>query len=46
MVLVDTAVWVDLFSGLATSQVTTLESLIARREDICLCGVILTEESD
>jgi len=43
MVLVDTTVWVDLFSGLATSQVTRLESLIARREDICLCGVILTE---
>jgi len=43
MVLVDTTVWIDLFSGLATSQVTALESLIARREDICLCGVILTE---
>jgi hypothetical protein len=43
MVLVDTTVWVDLFSGLTTPQVTTLELLITRREDICLCGVILTE---
>ncbi len=43
MVLVDTTVWVDLFSGLTTPQVTLLESLIAQREDICLCGVILTE---
>jgi len=43
MVLVDTTVWIDLFSGLSTSQVALLESLIAQREDICLCGVILTE---
>jgi len=43
MVLVDTTVWVDLFSGLTTPQVTTLELLIAQREDICLCGVVLTE---
>ncbi len=43
MVLVDTTVWIDLFSGLATPQVTVLESLIVPKEDICLCGVILTE---
>ena len=43
MVLVDTTVWIDLFLGLTTPQVTTLELLITRREDICLCGVILTE---
>jgi predicted nucleic acid-binding protein len=43
MVLVDTTVWVDLFSGLTTPHVTVLESLIVRKEDICLCGVILTE---
>ncbi len=36
MVLVDTTVWVDLFLGLTTPQVTTLELLIAQREDICL----------
>ena len=43
MVLVDTTVWVDLFPGLTTPQVIVLESLILKREDICLCGVILTE---
>jgi predicted nucleic acid-binding protein len=43
MVLVDTTVWIDLFSGLATPQITALESLIVQTEDICLCGVILTE---
>jgi predicted nucleic acid-binding protein len=43
MVLVDTTVWVDLFSGLTTPQVIVLESLILKREDICVCGVILTE---
>lgn len=43
MILVDTTVWIDLFSGQGTPHVAALESLIARREDICLCGVILTE---
>ena len=43
MVLVDTTVWIDLFSGLTTPQVIVLESLILKREDICVCGVILTE---
>ncbi len=43
MVLVDTTVWIALFSGLNTHQVTVLESLIVRKEDVCLCGVILTE---
>ena|SRR3990172_2363660 len=43
MVLVDTTVWIDFFSGLPTPQVSELESLISKREDICLCGVILTE---
>ena len=43
MVLVDTTVWVDLFLGLTTPQVIVLESLILKREDICSCGVILTE---
>jgi predicted nucleic acid-binding protein len=43
MTLVDTTVWIDLFAGRSTSQVSLFESLIAKREDICLCGVILTE---
>ncbi len=43
MTLVDTTVWIDIFSGRNTAQVAMLESLIDKREDICLCGVILTE---
>ncbi len=43
MMLIDTTVWVDLFGGLGASQVAILESLIEEREDLCLCGVILTE---
>lgn len=43
MVLVDTTVWIDFFSANLTPQVEALEKLIAEREDICLCGVILTE---
>ncbi|MGH7902067.1 MAG: type II toxin-antitoxin system VapC family toxin [Thermodesulfobacteriota bacterium] len=43
MTLVDTTVWIDLFADRHTPQVSLFESLIAKREDICLCGVILTE---
>ena len=43
MVLVDTTVWIDFFSAKLNPHVKTLEKLIADREDICLCGVILTE---
>lgn len=43
MTLVDTTVWIDVFAGHNTAQVAILETLIQEREDICLCGVILTE---
>ncbi len=43
MILVDTTVWVDFFSARSYPHVTTLENLILNREDICLCGIILTE---
>lgn len=43
MVLVDTTVWIDFFSANPNPHVEALEKLIADREDICLCGVILTE---
>ncbi len=43
MVLVDTTVWIDFFSANLDPHVEALEKLIAEREDICLCGVILTE---
>jgi predicted nucleic acid-binding protein len=43
MVLVDTTVWIDFFAGKSTPEVCELERAIAEREDICTCGVILTE---
>ena len=43
MVLVDTTVWIDFFSAQPTSHVQSLEDLINEREDICICGIILTE---
>jgi len=43
MVLVDTTVWVDLFAGNSTPQVAALELLLGAGEDVCTCGVVLTE---
>jgi len=43
MVLVDTSVWIDFFSARPEPHVDTFETLIADREDICICGIILTE---
>lgn len=43
MVLVDTTVWIDFFSAHSYPHVKTLENLIINREDICICGIILTE---
>ena len=43
MVIVDTSVWVDFFGGRDTPQVARLERFLEESEDICTCGVILTE---
>ncbi|WP_417909562.1 PIN domain nuclease [Candidatus Electronema sp. PJ] len=43
MVLIDTSVWIDFFAARNCRHVEALEQLIIDREDICLCGVILTE---
>jgi hypothetical protein len=43
MVLVDTSVWIDFFSSKPHPHVKTLENLIFNREDLCLCGIVLTE---
>jgi predicted nucleic acid-binding protein len=43
MVLVDTSVWIDFFSARPEPHVNTFETLIADREDICICGIILTK---
>ena len=43
MVLTDTTVWIDFFSAQPLPHVETLENLISKRGNICICGVILTE---
>jgi len=43
MILIDTTVWIDLFSDNETSQVKKLENLIFHQEDLCTCGVIMTQ---
>jgi len=43
IVVVDTSVWIDFFSGRSARHVETLEQLLAAGDDVCLCGVILAE---
>jgi len=43
MILVDTTVWIDFFTGKPTTQVDILELLISEGQDICVCGLVLTE---
>lgn len=43
MILIDTSVWIDLFAGHKTAQVNKLEKLILQQEDLCTCGIIMTE---
>lgn len=43
MVLVDTSVWIDFLRGTSSKQADALETLLADRADICICGVITTE---
>jgi len=43
MVLIDTTVWIDFFAGRQLPHVTALERLIEGKEDMCICGIILTE---
>ena len=43
MLLVDTTVWIDFFSSRPLPHAELLEDALKRDEDICICGVILTE---
>jgi len=43
IILVDTTVWIDFFAGRSLPHVAVLEDLIEHREDICTCGIILSE---
>ena len=43
MVLVDTTVWIDFFAGRSVPHVAALDALLRNDEDLCICGIILTE---
>ena len=43
MTLVDTTVWIDFFTGKTNPQVDILELLISEGQDICICGMVMTE---
>jgi len=43
MIIVDTTVWIDFFAERSLPHVAALETIIKRRENICICGIILTE---
>ena len=42
-VLVDTSAWVDFLNGHPSKESAALASLIASDEEICTCGVIVSE---
>ena len=43
MTIVDTTVWIDFFHNKDTPQTEMLQHMLNAGEDICICGVILTE---
>jgi predicted nucleic acid-binding protein len=43
MTLVDTTVWIDFFGNRPGTHVAKLQELIEDDEDLCLCGIVLTE---
>lgn len=43
MVLVDTTVWIDFFADRSRTQGVALQKFIEIEEDLCLCGIILSE---
>jgi len=43
LILVDTTVWIDFFDDNPGTHVDILEYAIKNNQNICICGVILTE---
>ena len=41
--IVDTTVWIDFFCGKSTRETEMLQHMLNAGEDLCICGVILTE---
>jgi predicted nucleic acid-binding protein len=42
-VLVDTSAWVDFFNGYGSPQRAALAKLIAGQDEICTCGIVVSE---
>ena len=42
-VLVDTSVWVDFLNGYPSREQETLAEFLAGEDDVCTCGLIVTE---
>ena len=42
-VLVDSSVWADFFNGYRSVEAIALEKLINSNEEICTCGVVVSE---
>jgi predicted nucleic acid-binding protein len=40
---VDASVWIDHFKNMHTPEAVLLQQLLDRNEDLCTCGIILTE---
>ena len=43
MILVDTTVWIDFFGGRALPHVERLQGALETGEDLCICGIVLSE---
>jgi predicted nucleic acid-binding protein len=43
VILVDTSVWIDFFAGIESQSLNKLSNAINNGEDLCICGVIMTE---
>jgi len=43
MILVDTSVWIDFFADRSLEHVDKLSQFLEDGEDICTCGIVLTE---
>ncbi len=43
MILIDTTVWIDFFAGRNLPHVTQLVKILEKRDELCTCGIILTE---
>ncbi len=43
MILVDTSVWIDFFRGHSSPEANRLTRALEAEEDLCICGLILTE---